>query len=305
MSLLGSIKSQSAILLAERAAFSTSDTHLSSFAQSLQRIENLGANDIYSWFLASSTSSSQSVQTKEEEERPPPDLKLNLIFPCTQKHVAKYSAQGVRMVTETPEIYQKYILPHMRRNREAGRLNWVFNILDGKTEQEDVILRQHQGGDRDEEGFLLLPDLNWDRKTIPSLHLLAIVTRRDIWSVRDLKKKHVPWLRKTRQKILEATTGLYPGLEADQLKLYLHYQPTYYHFHVHVVHVMLESGSTQAVGKALGLEDVIGRLTGMAREEGTGMDSVSLTYGLGEANDLWMEVFQPLKAGKEPDKGLD
>lgn len=58
------------------------------------------------------------------------------------------------MVTETSEIYAKYVRPYMQRYREEGRLNWVFNIIEGKKEQEDVIYREH--GD---EGFLLLPDL--------------------------------------------------------------------------------------------------------------------------------------------------
>lgn len=227
----------------------------------------------------------------------PPDLKLNLIYPSTQQHIDKYSSQTLRMVTETPEIYNSHVRPYMQAKREAGRLNWVFNILDGKTEQEDVILREHQTSDnsQDEEGFLLLPDLNWDRKTLTSLHLLGLVTRRDIWSVRDLRKKHVPWLKRMREKLVQATTRLYDGVEADQIKFYVHYQPTYYHFHVHVVHVMMEPGATQAVGKALGLEDIIGRLEGMAGGEEEGMGRVSLSYGLGEASELWREVFQPLK----------
>ena len=110
----------------------------------------------------------------------------------------------------------------MQRKREQGRLNWVFNILDGKTEQEDVILRGHGTKRTDDEGFLLLPDLNWDRKTMASMHLLGIVERRDIWSLRDLKKKHVVWLKHMREQLLDATVKLYPGMEKDMLKLYVH-----------------------------------------------------------------------------------
>lgn len=110
----------------------------------------------------------------------------------------------------------------MQRKREEGRLNWVWNILDGKTEQEDVILRDHGSKGADDEGFLMLPDLNWDRKTMTSLHLLAIVERRDIWSLRDLKKKHVGWLEHMREQLLDATVKLYPGMEKDMFKLYVH-----------------------------------------------------------------------------------
>lgn len=291
--MLGLIQGQQAILLVERAAFSTDPAFISSLAKSLSRVDNLGANDIYAWFLAWSKQS----DVVDKASSLPPDLKLNLIYPCTAKHIAKYSVQGIRNVTETPVIYQQHVRPYMQAQRQAGRLNWVFNILDGKTEQEDVILRAHSSqaaSQADDQGFLILPDLNWDRKTLTSLHLLGLVERRDIWSVRDLKKKHVPWLHSMRHKLLDAATSLYPSIDEDQIKLYVHYQPTYYHFHIHVVHVMLEAGATQATGKAMGLDNIISQLEIMVDEE-AGMDQVSLTYTLGEASDLWKDVFEPLK----------
>lgn len=190
----------------------------------------------------------------------------------------------------------------MAAKRAEGRLNWVYNILDGKTEQEDVILRTHatrpapdtpsnpsaEAGAAD-EGFLLLPDLNWDRQTLTSLHLLAVVSRRDIWSLRDLTPAHAPWLRRMRASILAAAEQLYPELGGGRLKLYVHYQPTYYHFHVHVVHVALEAGATQAVGKAWGL-DLLIEIVGM----GVRMDGVELRYVVGEAGELWEGVFRGL-----------
>ena len=72
-------------------------------------------------------------------------------------------------------------------------------------------------------------------------------------------------------------------------------QPTFYHLHIHVVHVMLEPSSTQATGKAFGLENLISQLEAMPRGPDAGMADISLTYILGEAHDLWLEVFQPLK----------
>lgn len=126
------------------------------------------------------------------------------------------------MVTETPEIYSRFIRPYMLRQREEGRLNWVFNIIEGRAEQEDVILRDHGGTGADGEGFLLLPDLNWDRKTMTGLRLLALVERKDIWSLRDLKKGHVEWLKRMREHVIKATTKVYPGIGEDELKLYIH-----------------------------------------------------------------------------------
>ena len=128
------------------------------------------------------------------------------------------------MVTETPEIYKNYVRPYMQRMRDEGRLNWVFNIIEGRAEQEDVLLRDPGKGSQDgeDERFLLTPDLNWDKKTLTSLHLLALVERRDIWSLRDLRKRHVEWLKHMREKVLDAVVRLYGELERDTLKLYVH-----------------------------------------------------------------------------------
>lgn len=212
VSLLGSINGMQALLTAERAAFPSDVKTLEAFHAALAEVKNIGDNDIYRWYLASSGTTPAA----------PPDLKLNLIYPCTNKHIKKYAPQTVRMVTETPEIYARYVRPYMQRMRDEGRLNWVFNIIEGRAEQEDVLLRDPGHGSGDDERFLLTPDLNWDKKTVTSLHLLALVERRDIWSLRDLKKGHVVWLKHLREKVLEATVGLYEGLERDMLKLYVH-----------------------------------------------------------------------------------
>lgn len=158
-----------------------------------------------------------STKSRTEDKSQPDNLKINLIFPCTEKHLKKYSQQGLRWVTETPEIYRNHVRPYMQRQRDAGRLDWIFNIIEGRAEQEDIMYREHG-----EEGFLVSPDLNWDRKTMTSLHLLALVERRDIWSLRDLTPNHVEWLKHMRQKILNAATKVYPELDQDQLKLYVH-----------------------------------------------------------------------------------
>ena len=126
------------------------------------------------------------------------------------------------MVTETPEIYRDRVRPYIANQRDEGRLDWVFNILEGRKEQKDIIYRDAGQGSEKDEAFLLTPDLNWDRTTLTSLHLLAIVERRDIWSLRDLKKNHVTWLKHMRDKILEATVKKYPEIETDQVKLYMH-----------------------------------------------------------------------------------
>lgn len=290
--LQGHISGEPALLIAERAAFSSESSHLSSFSRLLAHVNNLGDNDIYRWYMAN------SLPDNALDQPTPPDLKINLIFPCTDKHIKKYSFQQLRSVTETPEIYLKYVRPFMSKCREEGRLNWVFNIIEGRSEQENVLYRSQEAEKNDD--YLLLPDLNWDRKTLGSLHCLALVVRRDIWSVRDLKKKDAPWLRKLRRTLATKVSEMYEGVEQDMLKFYIHYQPTYYHFHVHIVHVNLDPAATQSVGKALSLDNTISQLDTMNDDGIAGMCDVELTYTIGEASELWEEIFLPLKKGKDP-----
>ena len=75
-------------------------------------------------------------------------------------------------------------------------------------------------------------------------------------------------------------------------------QPTYYHFHLHIVSVSLEPNATQAVGKAFSLPNLISQLETMAGGPEAGMADVDLTYTIGDAAELWTEVFLPLKEGK-------
>jgi m7GpppX diphosphatase len=288
----GTIDGQPALLILERAPFPSDDANVGRLPASLARLKNLGNNDIYHWYSARSG----ATDGEDQSDSFVADLKINLIYPCTETHIKKYSKQGVRLVTETPEIYRDRVRPYMLSKREQGRLNWVYNIIEGRKEVEDVIYRTTLG-EAGDEGFLLLPDLNWDRKTLEALHLLAIVERRDIWSLRDLKKKHIPWLEHMKAKLIDATVKSYPTFEPDQLKLYVHYQPTYYHFHIHIVHVALEAGATQATGKAVGLESIIETLRVMGGDEEAGMDALSMSYTLGEASELWMEVYEPIRSG--------
>ncbi|OAA81430.1 Scavenger mRNA decapping enzyme [Akanthomyces lecanii RCEF 1005] len=292
-SLVGTVDGKPALLILERATFPTAEGYLGRLPGSLARLQNLGANDVYSWHMARAGADAAGETAADFY----PDLKINLIYPCTESHVKKYSKQGVRFVTETPALYRDKIRPYMQSKRDQGRLNWVFNIIEGHKEVEDVIYRTPLGAAGD-EGFLLLPDLNWDRSTLDALHLLGLVERRDLWSLRDLKKKHIPWLQHMKAKLTDATVATYPSIEADQLKLYVHYQPTYYHFHIHIVHVALEAGATQATGKAVGLDSIIETLQVMAGDDEAGMDAVAMTYTLGEASELWTQVYEPLKTAR-------
>ena len=62
---------------------------------------------------------------------------------------------------------------------------------------------------------------------------------------------------------------------------------------------MLEAGGTQAVGKAFGLENIISQLETLSGNQDASMADLSLTYSLGEASELWTDIFLPLKHGEK------
>lgn len=67
----------------------------------------------------------------------------------------------------------------------------MYNILDGKAETDRVVY-----SDPDPlTGFVLLPDMKWDRSDLQNLYMLAIVCRRDLFSLRDLATEHLPLLK--------------------------------------------------------------------------------------------------------------
>jgi len=63
--------------------------------------------------------------------------------------------------------------------------------------------------------------------------------------------------------------------------------------------VALEAGATQATGKAIGLESIMEQLQTMEGGEEAGMEKVVLNYTVGEASELWTEIYEPLKQQKK------
>lgn len=79
---------------------------------------------------------------------------------------------------------------------------WVYNILNKKTEADRIVFEDTCP----DSGFILLPDMKWDRKDMDALYLQALVHRRDILSLRDLDQSHLPLLKNILEKGLVSTS---------------------------------------------------------------------------------------------------
>lgn len=263
--LLGKIDGENAIVTLEKSPFNFDEesVHLSATLESFKLINQ---NDIYYWSTANLNQAKAA------------GAKITVIYPATETHIRKYSEQQYHLIKESPEVYQLKVKPFIETQR-GDRIQWVYNILFHGKEAESVLYH-----DKDpEHGFVLLPDMKWDGENMAALYLVAIVNRMDIASVRDLNSSHVAFLEKLQSTIKKITGEKY-GLAEDELRIFIHYQPSYYHFHIHVVNVA-HAGLGQGIniGKAILLDDVIENI----RLVPDYYQKRTLHYVLGENHGLW------------------
>jgi len=74
------------------------------------------------------------------------------------------------------------------------------------------------------------------------------------------------------------------GLNPDKVKAFVHYQPTYYHFHVHFCHVLMESPSIQ-FEKAHSFSEIIQNI----KLKSSYYQEVSLEYLIDEDHPLYQK----------------
>ncbi|GAB0096431.1 m7GpppX diphosphatase [Sergentomyia squamirostris] len=207
-----------AVVILEKKAFTESDlTSKEGFFSSSTSFRKEFTNDIYGNFECYPRPEINSVKT-------------TVIYPATQKHIDKYSKQEVHIVQETPDLYVGTTLRHIEK--EQFSLEWLYNILDHKKESERIVFEDTCK----ETGFILLPDLKWDGQTAETLYCLALVQKRGIKSLRDLNESHLPLLRNILNKGIQAIEDKY-AVGRSQLRIYLHYQPSFYHLHVHFTYL--------------------------------------------------------------------
>ncbi|ABN66973.1 trehalase-associated protein [Scheffersomyces stipitis CBS 6054] len=266
--LLGSIDDQNAIVTIEKSHFLVDHEKDFSLASLVQDSEIINQNDIYYW---SKVLLAQNLNDS-------PSAKLNLIFPATETHIRKYAGQNHHYVRETPEMYNKFVVPYIE-SQKGDRIKWVYNILFEGKESETFVYH-----DTDPvTGFVLLPDMKWDTINMESLYLCAIVNRMDISSVRDLNSSHIEYLVNIQKLIKKVATEKF-AVQKDELRIFIHYQPSYYHFHLHIVNVKHPGlGDGIAVGKAILLDDVIENI----KVTGDYYQKRTIGYLLGENHGLW------------------
>jgi len=136
-------------------------------------------------------------------------------------NLAKSETFCKKVIEETFEDYQEFI-----SKRDFTKEQWVYNILDGISEQENILYRG--------EKFLIIPNYVWDGKDTNQMQLLVFSTDKTIHSIRDLNETHVEMLEELYNKTVDVILNTY-GFTQNIVKSFVHYSPTSYQFHVHFI----------------------------------------------------------------------
>jgi len=213
--------------------------------------------------------------------------KVTVICPATSKHIDKYRASKKLVVSETEQDYLCVTKPMLEENLEKKvfNLQWIYNILEGKSEKEKVLVKV----DGEKTGFVVVMDYKWQGEDPETMHCLALPLRRDLRSLRDLRGEHVPMLEEMRRSALAAIQSKCQ-LKEGEVRAYLHYQPSFYHLHVHFTNVNCSNTGTDSL-RAHPLETVIENLK---MNDGY-YEKMTLRFVLSERDPLFLEF---KKAGK-------
>lgn len=176
-------------------------------------------------------------------------FKVELISPASDRQIQRARPKAsMKMIQETPEMYEEMTKPYIQSIVESGSLSWIENVVTVKKERERLLLEK--------DDYILNVDTKWrshpDALHVPrsewykhectvDLYCLAIVKDGSIASLRDLRSRHLPMLRSILTECPIAIEETY-GVERDQLRIFVHYQPQFYHFHVHFTRLENEVG---------------------------------------------------------------
>lgn len=190
---------------------------------------------------------------------------VELISPASARQISRaMPSLGHVLVVETPEMYDAVVRPFIRSVVDGGSLSWLQNVIDGKKERERLLV--------DDEDFIVNVDTKWrshppplttprsewrDHPAVADLYCLGIVKRRDLACLRDLRGEHAGLLTRLERAGREAIRAVY-GVAGDQVRAFVHYQPQFYHLHVHFTRLENEVGC--AVERAHLLSDVVQNL---------------------------------------------
>jgi m7GpppX diphosphatase len=128
-----------------------------------------------------------------------------------------------KIIRESFDDYLKYI-----GKRDIEKDRWIYNIIDGVSEQDDILYRDHK--------CIVIPTYTWDGENIDKLHLLCLPIDTRLRCIRSLNSHHIPLLQHMKYITLDIIKSKY-NIDECYIKMFFHYEPSTYHLHIHFVNV--------------------------------------------------------------------
>lgn len=149
------------------------------------------------------------------------------------------------VIHETPHIHFGDSMQRFIQN-EIQKKNWIYKIISGDKEQDQVIFRN--------EHFVILPDTEY-LQDAPILNWMIIFNDLSLTSIRSLEGKHIELL----SSIFSSLMNVLP-CDQDVPMIYFHYPPSVWQLHLHVAAPCDNLRTTNSMQKVYFLEDVISNL---------------------------------------------
>jgi len=140
-----------------------------------------------------------------------------------------------KIITPHVESYEEYKKTVSIRDKHKAHLDkWIYDILDGKKEQEKIIYQN--------DYFLIIPTYVWTNSNNDDLHLLTIPFNKKLRTIRSLNTNYLSLLDQMYKKTLEIIKDKYE-IDISDLNIEFHYTPSTYHLHLHFVNKKKEDSS--------------------------------------------------------------
>ena len=124
------------------------------------------------------------------------------------------------------ESYDEYL--EKIKSRELEKDQWIYNIIDGISEQNEIIFK--------DDKCIIIHSYTWDGLDLEKLHLLCFPFDKSLRCIRSLDSSHIELLTHMKLKSLELIK-IETNLDESDLKIFFHYDPSTYHLHIHFINV--------------------------------------------------------------------
>jgi m7GpppX diphosphatase len=135
-------------------------------------------------------------------------------------------------VLEHPDLYDSKILSYIRRSIKFKHSSVSKDIMKLTNNKQYLYYEDKSQSN----GFKLMKDVKWKDNNLNNLHWLAVVNRKNLYTLRELKQSDIKLLNNITVKSLLVLKNNF-NINADKLYIYVHYLPSIFRFHVHFVNI--------------------------------------------------------------------